>query len=73
MNHKNWIGIINQNDIKKKKKETCNNHVSYIMKIKGKKKIMQLQVNDSNKNYHDVVTNERREIEIDNKYYSQVY
>ena len=43
------------------------------MKIKGKKKIMQLQVNDSNKNYHDVVTNERREIEIDNKYYSQVY
>ena len=28
---------------------TCNNHVSYIMKIKKKKKIIQSQVNNSNK------------------------
>ena len=52
---------------------TCNNHVSYIMIIKGKKKIIQLQVNNSNKRYDNDVTDKKREIEIDNKLYSQVY
>ena len=43
------------------------------MKIKRKKKIMQSQVNNSNKRNDNDVTSKKREIEIDNKQYSQVY